>query len=281
MKFFCAASGVVLFLTGTHLLVAAPEGGGTAVSLATAEKAFAAESVEKGMKTAFLNALADDAVVFDPGPGAQNGKQVWLAKKDSEAILDWQPDLAVVSSSGDLGYTAGPWTFRQSSKAKANAFGEFVSVWRRVNGTWKLICDIGSEHAEPSSAPPELKLIDLPHANESKPESLADLQVEDRKYSAKRPTAFANVADDNVRLYLTNKFPLLGKSEASQALSEDSDSIKFGDTKGGISASGDLGYLWGEYRLGSAAHVTGDYLRIWRKDEKGGWKLVLELFHPR
>lgn len=79
-----------------------------------AEKAFARESVEKGMRTAFLDALSDDGVVFDPGSGTQNGKEVWQAKKDSAAILDWQPILAVVATSGDLGYTTGPWNYRKS-----------------------------------------------------------------------------------------------------------------------------------------------------------------------
>jgi hypothetical protein len=81
--------------------------GGTAESLTTAEKAFARESVEKGMRTAFLDALSDDGMVFDPGSGVQYGKEVWQAKKDAAAVLDWQPVLAVVASSGDLGYPTG------------------------------------------------------------------------------------------------------------------------------------------------------------------------------
>ena len=57
--------------------------------------------------------------------------------------------------------------------------------------------------------------------------------------------------------------------------------IAFGESKGAMSQNGDLGFLWGEYRVGAATAATGDYLRIWRKDEQGGWKLMLDLLHPR
>jgi ketosteroid isomerase-like protein len=37
----------------------------------------------------------------------------------------------------------------------------------------------------------------------------------------------------------------------------------------------------GEYRAGSAKEATGYYLRIWRKNRAGEWKLALDLLHPR
>ncbi len=48
-----------------------------------------------------------------------------------------------------------------------------------------------------------------------------------------------------------------------------------------MSRGGDLGYVWGEYRSGTATEASGYYLRIWRKDRAGEWKLALDLFHPR
>src|SRR5689334_4354710 len=125
MKFLSIPAAVTALLVSPGLFAAVPDGGGTAESLAAAEKAFARESVEKGVRIAFLNALSNDGVVFDPGPGAQNGKKVWEAKKDSAGVLDWQPVLAVVASSGDLGYTTGPWNYRKSPNEKPGAFGEF------------------------------------------------------------------------------------------------------------------------------------------------------------
>ena len=87
MKFLCLFAALVAVVAPSRSFAGA-EGGGTAESLATAEKAFARESVEKGMRTAFLNALSDEGVVFEPGPGAQNGKKTWEAKKESSDVLD-------------------------------------------------------------------------------------------------------------------------------------------------------------------------------------------------
>ena len=255
VKILPPASAIAVLLHLTPVLGTVPESPGTAESLAEAEKAFAHESVEKGMKTAFLNALTDDGLVFDPGPGAQNGKKVWLAKADSPAILDWRPVLAVVSSSGDLGYTTGPWNYRKSPNEKPSAFGEFVSVWRCENGKWKLLCDIGSDHPAPSAMPAELKLIDLPHPSESKPEQFSNLQRQDRDYGAERATGFATSADENVRVYLPGKFPILGKVAGAAALRTETAAISFGEAKGGLSSSGDLGFLWGEYRVAAATEA--------------------------
>lgn len=281
MKFLSVSAAAAVFFVLAGLFATVPDGGGTAESLATAEKAFARESAEKGKRTAFLDALSDDGVVFDPGSGAQNGKAAWQAKKDSAAILDWQPILAVAASSGDLGYTTGPWNYRKLPNEKPAAFGEFVSIWRREAGNWKLLCDVGFDHAAPSAPAPKLKLIDLPHPSEAKPTQFSDLQKHDHDHATKRVTHFEAVADENIRLYQPGKFPALGKSAGVDALKAETDSIAFGESKGAMSQNGDLGFLWGEYRVNAAAAATGDYLRIWRKDEQGGWKLMLDLLHPR
>jgi ketosteroid isomerase-like protein len=278
MKFLFVSAAVLLVSPG--FIATAASGNGTAESLAGAEKAFARESVEKGMRTAFLNALSDDGVVFDPGPGGQNGKKVWQTQKESVAVLEWQPVLAVIASSGDLGYTTGPWNYRNYPNEKPGAFGEFVSVWRRENGNWKLLCDIGANHPPPAAPAPELKLINLPHPRHAKPAQFSDLQKHDRDYALNRATHFEAVAADEVRVYESGKFPALGKTGGLEALKAATDTIAFGESKGGLSQDGDLGFVWGDYSLGDAA-ASGDYLRIWRRDEEGAWKLTLDLLRRR
>jgi ketosteroid isomerase-like protein len=280
MKFLCLFAALVAVFAPSRSFAGA-EDGGTAESLATAEKAFARESVEKGMRTAFLNALSDEGVVFEPGPGAQNGKKTWAAKKESSDVLDWQPILAVVASSGDLGYTTGPWSYRKSPNEKPSGFGEFVSVWRRENGSWKLFCDLGANHPPSSLSPPGLKLIDLPPSAEAKPAQFTELQKLDHDYASNRALRFDAVAGNDIRLYPSRKFPVLGKSASAEALKVETTAITFGESKGDLSGAGDLGFLYGEYRDGAAASATGDYLRIWSKNEQGSWKLMLDLVRPR
>src|SRR5882762_3154427 len=94
-------------------------------SLAAAEKGFAATSGEKGMKTAFLANLADDGIVFRPGP--VNGQQWWRARPESKDELRWGPSYAELSGAGDLGFTTGPWEFRSPGEKEPQAYGQFVS----------------------------------------------------------------------------------------------------------------------------------------------------------
>ncbi len=74
------------------------------------EKAFARFADEKGIKPAFLEFLADDGVMFNPQQ--INGKELWLSRPESPALLSWYPVFADVSSNGVLGYTTGEGEYR-------------------------------------------------------------------------------------------------------------------------------------------------------------------------
>jgi len=74
VKFSSCAAGLILFFFSASSLFAEDQATtGSAKSLAAAETAFAQESVEKGMRSAFLHVLSDDSIVFLPGP--QNGER--------------------------------------------------------------------------------------------------------------------------------------------------------------------------------------------------------------
>ena len=49
-------------------------------------------------------------------------------------------------------------------------------------------------------------------------------------------------------------------------------------------SAGDLGYTDGVYAVTAAQNArpseTGDYLRIWRRDESGDWRVALDLTSP-
>ncbi|PYM05340.1 MAG: hypothetical protein DMD82_11400, partial [Candidatus Rokuibacteriota bacterium] len=73
-----AATGAALALCSA----VAPAGAAPATdpldSLVASERAFAAMSVQKGMRDAFLEFLADDAIIFRPLPVI--GKPIWQAR---------------------------------------------------------------------------------------------------------------------------------------------------------------------------------------------------------
>lgn len=277
---FCAPSPILLFFLAAALSAHGAPRKGTAKSLAAAETAFAQEALEKGIRSAFLNVLSDDGIVFLSGP--QNGKKAFETKPENDqGVLQWQPVLAATATSGDLGYTTGPSTYKKNASDTQPSHGQFVSIWRWENGNWKLLFDIGSKNPAPTGPPEELQLVDNHAPNESALDAQALMLAHDRRYAADRAGQLAASAEDNFRLYQPGKFPVVGSAEAAAALHKAEAPIKFGPPKAEVSRGGDLGYLWGEYTAGAASEPTGYYLRIWRKDRAGEWKLALDLLHPR
>ncbi len=50
-----------------------------------------------------------------------------------------------VAASGDLAYELGSWTADPGGLANPDAeTGEFVCVWKKVDGEWKVAVDAGS-----------------------------------------------------------------------------------------------------------------------------------------
>jgi ketosteroid isomerase-like protein len=118
-------------------------------TLVAAERAFAAGSVESGMKQAFLENLARDAVVFKPGPVA--AVPVWNERPASSYRLMWEPSWAEVSGNGDLGVTTGPWILKPGDRDSVVGQGHFMTMWRRdPDGPWLVALDLGIEHDPPA-----------------------------------------------------------------------------------------------------------------------------------
>ena len=278
VKFSSCAAGLILFLFSAASLFAEDRATtGSAKSLAAAETAFAQESVEKGMRSAFSMCSPTTASFFCPD--RRTARRHRESKPASEAVLQWHPVLAATSTSGDLGYTTGPG---RSQKAPTNKeptdFGHFVSIWRWENGKWKLLFDLGSDHPRPAGPSPELQLVENHAPHESPVTALPSMLALDRSYASDRVRHFSSVAEDLIRVYPPQEFPVTGREAAAAALAGAPKPITFGEPKGEVSQGGDFGICLGRI---SARRQPGDYLRIWRKNRAGNWKLALELLHPR
>ncbi|MFC2138829.1 YybH family protein, partial [Bacteroidota bacterium] len=58
--------------------------------------------------------------------------------------LEWKPDYIDVSTSGDLGYTFGKFTFsaKDTTGKLIESEGIFHTVWKRQeDGSWKYVWD--------------------------------------------------------------------------------------------------------------------------------------------
>src|SRR5581483_6914639 len=223
------------------------------------ERDFARTSVEKGTREAFLNFLADDGLIFRNG--LVNGKKVWNERPNSPSQLAWKPVFADVAGAGDLGYDTGPWEFRNAAADKKPAAqGFFVTVWRKQpDQRWRAALDMGST-TPPLPEPLEQwkPLADYrPSAKKARPRKpdaakseLLKLETELNKAAQKKSLAeaYADYADDEVRIYRPDAFPLLGRKAMAAMLSAARKrQVTWQPAAAIVSQSGDLGYAYGTY----------------------------------
>ncbi len=118
------------------------------ISLLEADKAFSDLSAKEGMKAAFIEYIDSNGVLLrsDNVPIAGAMAIDYLIQfKDSDFSLIWQPHHAVVSSSGDLGFTYGIYSVKVPSRDTL-LYGNYVHIWKRnQNGKWKFVLDSGNE----------------------------------------------------------------------------------------------------------------------------------------
>lgn len=111
-----------------------------------ADAAFAARAIEVGQHAAFIDYLAEDAVLFRPE--AVRGPE-WLATHEpASGRLEWAPAAAAAGCNGRLAITTGPWRYSNSSGGEPVA-GHYLSIWRRdAQSEWRVVLDHGTDHAE-------------------------------------------------------------------------------------------------------------------------------------
>ena len=95
--------------------------------------------------------------------------------------------------------------------------------------------------------------------------------------------AFIHFADTNVVLLRDN--PIKGKPALIDAYKDNMDfdfSLTWIPEFADIAKSGDLGYTWGKYlisapdSLGNTMQQTGYYVSVWKRQQDGQWKYVLD-----
>lgn len=255
-------------------------------ALVEMEHAFAKAAATKGTRDAFLEFLADDGIVFQPGP--VNGKKWWTERQPRKGLLSWEPIFADVSRAGDLGYTTGPWEFRPNGpEDQPVAFGQYFTIWKKQgDGSWKAALDRGVS-SEKSFA---TKLLLFPLQDESSVgdtkfdvsrgrAALLKLEEEFSTLSARKgatAAADAYLASD-VRVLRQNIAPVVGKENALVLISGNAGTLTWKPVMADVSASGDLGYTYGAYELrrGDLVIEHGSYVRVWKKQ-----RVVVDVMSP-
>jgi ketosteroid isomerase-like protein len=242
--------------------------------LADAELGFAAMAQRASTRAAFLEYLAPDAVVFAPGP--VQGRPVWERQADdSSTLLSWYPQFALVSASGDLGCTYGPWSLGKRDAAPS-AHGHFMTIWKRdTYGPWRVALDDGMEHAALAAEPPRVTTATTPPATER----AARLLVDDAEHRFSRQTTrdgydntvLAFVRPDALR-FRDGLEPLSNSALLTPERSITAASVTLLGSATAVAR--DLAYAYGEItEIASQKHFA--YVHVWRATA-GTWRLAID-----
>ena len=264
-------------------------------SMVATERAFSQASADKGTRDSFLMFIAEDGILFRPS--AVLGKK-WLLEHpvplvENRPLLSWQPTFAYMAAAGDMGYTFGPWEYKQSIKdPKPSAFGHFITMWKKqADGAWRFAIDLGVSH--PQSATPPTPW--MPESSAKTTTNVTSVPVaasreallsRDRAFSqdsAKQGSvaAFTKYASEEVRLFRNKHLPFVGKGDIAAALEASNGVLTWQPEAADASRSGDLGYTYGRYEVKTDGVLTakGNYMRFWKK-EAGVWRVVVDVDDP-
>lgn len=268
------------------------------MTLVETERAFARTSVERGVRESFLMFFADDGINFQPHP--TKTREAFL-KRPAPAtrppgVLNWEPIYADIAQAGDLGYTTGPYTFTDTSPQKNPArYGFYFSVWKKqTDGSWKVAIDCGIQTPDHSGQKFEFKAAPQTRPSDVKAKFDPDkernsLMELDRSFQREvsalgTERTYVKYMSANARLHRNEVLPLTDIKSIQAYLHEaKTEFTASAPIKADISMSNDLGYTYGSYELKSAATSDpekGYYVRVWKRDSQGQWKLALDTLSP-
>lgn len=253
--------------------------------LVETERAFAKKAAETNTKTAFLEFLADDGVLFTPT--VTNGKAFWEKRPVSPALLAWHPIWADVSADGQAGWTTGPWEYRPKGKDdQPVAFGQFATFWlKQPDGNFKFVVDIGIDYEKSGFAETEMKYpADAGKGKKAVEDKTHYDQVMKIFYARSSVSGYEPFLAEDCVMLREGKAMIRGKKDALAELAKADLAFDPKDTTNvEIKARrvyGNLSYIYGEYTVTKAdrSAYRQNFVQVW-KYRDGKWQIVLDLFN--
>lgn len=244
-------------------------------SLVSAEQNFAAMAVSQNIKIAFMKVLDEKAVVFRPNP--INGRWAYyIDTRPDSAYLFWKPEFVDVSAGGDFGYSTGPWYARRSkfNEEGRKGFGNYVTIWAKDNtGTWHVLLDKGVNYSNIGERKTTLEGATINKSIVLKKIDIADIMALDSKAFGGNESSYYSASS---LLFQHRKWPFRLSSDS--LIKEYKDYETWEPLNGAVAPYGDMAFTYGKFNgFINGKKQEGYYLRIWKRNEKDEWKIVLDL----
>ena len=260
--------------------------------MAEAEREFSATAVKEGFRDSFIKFFADDGIGFGPAP--QRTKEV-LSKTPApttprKVVFRWQPYFCDMSLDGDLGYSTGPIIYEDvSGSNRPPRHGLYFSVWQKeADGSWKVAIDMGT--GTPQAVAPQdtnYEIAKNPNGisqSSAKKLNKGNFDSLDADFSAEIAQSglvngYNSWLSDEFRVHRNGVMPILTKDELKKYLDGTNAKISFKQMGGKISNLKDLAFTYGSFHYDGNDSPTGYYVHVWRRNKKGNWKLVADIFN--
>jgi len=247
------------------------------MDLVETEYAFAEATSKSSLREGFLKFIADDGVLFRPGP--VNGKGFLENSEAKPGLLLWYPTASFISSSGDLGVNTGPWEFKNSIDEEPVAFGQFLTVWEKQSEEmWKFLIDLGISHPKPDEIKQGTKNPVLANKNGNTKNYNNILEIEKGLDRSSLKDYYNSITNDETTFLRNNRMPISGEMSHG-FLSQLSGTAKWATLGGKSSEASDLAYTYGKgTALDNEMNPIYEfyYVHVWI-NSAGGWKLLYDV----
>ncbi len=255
-----------------------------------AEREFVKLAAERGFRDSFYTYFADDGIAFNPHPFRVRTALANQPSSPGPMGAVWAPVYGDISEAGDLGWNTGPLVF-EGKNGQPDRHGLFFSVWKRqADGKFKVVLDIGSD--TPSAVVPMDAPAQSSHRPAADPRANVDVAGEisallaiERAFLATAQSeslgrAYGSRLADEARVHRPAAMPVVGRVALNEWANTQTAKFRGEPLFIDVSRSGDLGYAYGNYEREGDAPEAGYYARVWKRDPKGDWRIVMDTISP-
>jgi hypothetical protein len=252
--------------------------------MAATERAFAAATLEIGVRDAFLTFFAPDSLQIQPGaagsPARLRDARPALAagakpRLPLAAELIWNPYTGMVSGDGTFGWLTGPFVSRDRASGNLTLRGAYFSVWKlQPDGTWRVWLDEGCDLPDVWRDASEFRAAPAPDAGtRGRPgETIEEAEAD----AAGGGAGWLDRHAAEVRVHRQGRMPILGRQAVAQWAAAWT-SVAFHLSRAETAASNDLAVTIGGYDARTADGAErGTWVRVWARDVTNRWRIVFE-----
>jgi ketosteroid isomerase-like protein len=230
-----------------------------------------------GVKEAFSEFFSRDASVV--ASTVIEGK-AWLADIEDGKKMVFKPFSVKSSSLCDYGYVVGDW--EESKGGKVLWGGQYVNVWEKVKGGWKIRLHAKSLIPRNFKMEKRAAVQEIQSDYEKEGHSLKSVSdAENGFFKMLRDSGWAKVYDayagEDILQIRQNSQMLKGKRQVfvKSVLERGYLTGKTVDTE--TAKGGDIAFVWGSAEArGPQPHQKGSFLHVWTRGDGGGWKLDVD-----